>query len=241
MQPRKLEQNKNIWSELLMQHLPPLTRKGELSSQASLRNRNQQKDTSEATFSEVFSDTVVDAAATGFICAHLETADKPILWIQDRLSRREAGKPYLAGLPAPLKIIYVNVSKPIDVLWAMEEGLRCTGLSAVLGEVWGDPPCLDFTASKRLALRAEARRLPAWLIRRAATPNLSAARMRWRVSSLASETVKYDMRAPGHPLWRAELFRARWRAPGEWVASHTEAGLTFSHGVQDTPSNLQTA
>lgn len=224
-----------------MQHLPPLTTKGENTPQMVLRNRNHKQEAPEATFAEVFADTVVDAAATGFICAQLAAAVKPILWIQDRLSRREAGKPYLAGLSAPLKVISVTVSKPADVLWSMEEGLRCTGLSAVLGEIWGDPPCLDFTASKRLALRAEARDLPAWLIRRAATPNLSAARMRWRISSLPSETTRYDMRAPGHPLWRAELFRARWRPPGEWVARQSATGLTLSHGLNDAPSHQHTA
>lgn len=224
-----------------MQQIPPLTAQDTPSAEATLRRRNHPTHTPEAAFAEVFSDTVIDAAATGFICAHLEKSNKPILWIQDRLSRREAGKPYLAGLPAPLKLIYVDVSKPVDVLWAMEEGLRCTGLSAVLGEIWGEPRCLDFTASKRLALRAEARGLPAWLIRRAATPNLSAARLRWRVSSLPSETVKHDMRAPGHPLWRAELFRARWRTPGAWVARPTPDGLSLTHGVQESVPNRHTA
>ena len=224
-----------------MQHLPPLTSKGENTPQNVLRHRNHTQEAAQATFAEVFADTVVDAAATGFICAQLDAAEKPVLWIQDRLSRREAGKPYLAGLPTPMKVISVTVSKPVDVLWTMEEGLRCTGLSAVLGEVWGDPPCLDFTASKRLALRSEARGLPAWLIRRAATPNLSAARMRWRLSSLPSETVEYDMRAPGHPLWRAELFRARWRPPGEWVARQSPTGLHLSHGLDDEIPHQKTA
>ena len=216
-----------------MQHLPPLTTKGENTPQRVLRDRNHTKEVPEATFAEVFADRAIDAAATGFILAQLTTADKPILWVQDRLSRREAGKPYLAGLPAPLKVISVIVSKPADVLWSMEEGLRCTGLSAVLGEIWGDPVCLDFTASKRLALRSEARGLPAWLIRHAATPNLSAARMRWRLSSLPSETTRYDMRSPGHPLWKTELFRARWRPPGEWVGRPDTTGLYLSHGLKD--------
>ena len=43
-----------------------------------------------------------------------------------------------------------------DALWAMEQALGCADLAAVVGEVWGDPAALDFTATKRLALRAEA-------------------------------------------------------------------------------------
>jgi len=194
-----------------------------------------------ATLSEVFAETATDAAATGFVCAHLRGADKPVLWIQDRLSLQQAGRPCLAGLPVPLALLHVTVSKPVDVLWAMEEGLHCAGLSAVLGEIWGDPPALDFTATKRLALRSEAAQRPAWLIRRAATANLSAARMRWRVSSLPSQTVPYDMRAPGAAQWRADLFRARWQAPGSWVARHDAQGLQFDHGIQDHATILPQA
>lgn len=212
-----------------MQSLPPLTQKGEFSSTDLLRDRGHGK-ADIATLSEVFTETATDAAAAGFVCAHLQGADKPILWVQDRLSRLEAGAPYLAGLPSSLRLITVDVSKPVDVLWAMEEGLRCTGLSAVVGNLWGDPPALDFTASKRLALRAEARNLPCWLIRRAAHPNLSAARMRWRVRSLPSQPVAHDARAPGAPLWQAELFRARWHTPGEWVAHQDAKGIQFTHG-----------
>lgn len=201
---------------------PPVALKTNLSHQTA----NVQ-----ATLAEVFADSPADGAITGFTLAHLGQSDKPLLWIQDRLSRREAGRPCLAGLPVPLEIIHVDVSKPVDVLWAMEEGLRCTALCAVIGEVWGDPPALDFTATKRLALRSEAHNVPAWLMRRAATPNLSAARMRWRVTSLPSQAKPYDSRAPGAPLWQACLFRARWRTPGQWVASHDANGLHLAHGI----------
>lgn len=219
-----------------MHTLPPLTSKGQLPSNQLLRDRTQ-GDTAQATLCEVFMDSPSDAAGTGFMCAHLQKAEAPVLWIQDRLTQREAGRPYLPGLPLPLKLIFVDVSKPIDVLWAMEEGLHCTGLSAVVGEVWGDPPALDFTATKRLALRAEARNLPCWLMRRAAQPNLSAARERWRVNSLPSAPVRHDMRAPGQALWKADLFRARWRTPGQWVAQHGPDGIILDH-AQHLPQNL---
>lgn len=193
-------------------------------------------DPDQPTLVEIFADAVVDGAATGFALAHLKPGPKPLLWIQDRLTRREAGRPYPAGLPAGLDIIHVDVSKATDVLWSMEEGLRCADLCGVLGEVWGDPPALDFTATKRLALRAETNAVPAWLMRRAAHPNLSAARERWHLKSLPSLRQRYDARAPGHPIWQADLFRARWRTPGQWVAHHeTTTGLHFAH-----PSATQT-
>ena len=113
-----------------------------------------------------------------------------------------------------------SVNHPRDVLWTMEEGAACAGLSAVIGEVHGGPEVLDFTATKRLSLRAEASNVPLYLIRSGDPGGLSAARMRWRISSLPSQAHPYDAQAPGAARWDLELFRARGHAPGRWVAAH---------------------
>lgn len=205
-------------------------------SEAAPLSRELPKSRSRAeqpTLVEVFDDSLADGGTTGFVMGQITgqgaaLADKPLLWVQDRLTRREAGRPCLAGLRQAPVIIHVDVSKPVDVLWAMEEGLRCSDLCGVLGEVWGDPPILDFTATKRLALRAEATGVPAWLIRRAGHPNLSAARERWRVKSVPSLTHPFDARAPGPAQWQAELFRARWRTPGTWVTRQDGTALAFT-------------
>lgn len=175
------------------------------------------------TFSEVFPASVADAGATAFVLANLSQKRAPVLWVQDRLSHKEAGQPYQPGMRPLQEVIWVNANRPADVLWAMEEGLRCKTLSAVIGEIWGDPPALSFTATKRLAMRAEAAGVACWLIRRAAAPNLSAARDRWRIASLPSTTHPDDPQAPGAPRWQAELFRSRTRKPGTWVAHHDRA------------------
>ncbi|MGY8996658.1 MAG: hypothetical protein ACKVH7_09470, partial [Alphaproteobacteria bacterium] len=141
---------------------------------------------SPATLMEVFPDTSVDASATGFVLTQIPRKGGPILWAQDRLSRYQAGQPCLAGLGTSLPVLHAELKRPADVLWALEEGLRCTGLSGVIGEIWGDPAVLDFTATKRLALRAEASGVPVWLIRRSCIPNLSAARERWRIAAMPS-------------------------------------------------------
>lgn len=172
------------------------------------------------TLSEVFAGTVGDAGAAGFVLSQLPGDTAPILWIQDRLSRRETGRPYLPGLGLARPLLLMEISRPADVLAAAEEGLRCKALSAVVAEVMGDPPALDFTATKRLAFRAEAAGLPCWLIRHGGTADLSAARDRWRVASLPSLPLADDPGAPGDPRWRVELFRSRSRQPGLWVAHH---------------------
>lgn len=206
-------------TDLLKARAETAGRKGEADAQPTLR--------------ELFSETVTDGAALAFMLAQMDPAKGPVLWVSDHLSRREAGVICMAGLPRGLDVLRVDVSKPVDVLWAMEQGLGCCTLAAVVGEVWGDPAVLDFTASKRLALRAEAHAVPAWLIRRAASPNLSAARARWRLSSLASLPNPDNMHAPGQPLWRAQLFRSRWGTPGDWVARADAGQLHLDHRVEN--------
>ena len=105
---------------------------------------------------------------------------------------------------------------PKAALWAMEEGLRCAAIGAVIGEIWGDPAALDFTATRRLAVAAERHGVAAWLVRLGGRANLSGARRRWRVASAPSLTHPLNHRAPGAAVWDAELFRARGATPGQW-------------------------
>lgn len=184
--------------------------------------------------SEAFPAVAIDAGVLGFVLASCGKSGGPLLWVQDRLSQKETGSPYLPGLHYK-DIMRVDVNRPVDVLWTMEEGLRCKALSCVIGEIWGNPAVLDFTVTKRLAMRAEANNLPCWLIRRAASPDLSAARNRWRIASLPSQPHPHDPQAPGDPRWQVELFRSRTQAPGTWVASYDRAAdrLHFAAVLRD--------
>ena len=185
--------------------------------------------------SEVFAETVADAGAVGFVLSQLAKGSAPVLWIQDRMSRRETGRPHLPGLGTGRSLLLMKIARPADVLIAAEEGLRSKALSAVVAEIWGDPSALNFTATKRLALRAEAMRVPCWLIRHGGTADLSAARDRWRIGSLPSAPDPDDAKAPGDPRWRVELFRSRDTQPGIWVAHHDRAAdrLDLSAAVSD--------
>lgn len=176
-----------------------------------------------AVLSEVFPATGAEAAAAGFVRARLKRGTAPVLWIQERLAARESGRPCLPGLGLRGPLLLMQLSRPIDVMAAAEEGLRCTVLAAVVAEIRGNPPAVDFTAMKRLALRAEAAGVPCWLIRQAATADLSAARDRWRIAPLPSAPNPDDPAAPGDPRWRVELFRSRDSRPGVWEGRHERA------------------
>lgn len=196
---------------------------GVLRMQQGLAGQGERPAAMPHTLAEVFPSHPSDASATAFMLSRLPRTNAPILWVQDRLSRKEAGRPLLAGIGLQHPLIMVDLSRAADVLWAMEDGLRCRALAAVVGEVWGDPPALDFTATKRLAMRAEAADVSCWLIRRAASPNLSAARDRWRIASLPSATHPHDAQSPGDPRWALDLFRSRRSKPGQWVATYERA------------------
>lgn len=190
---------------------------------------------SSATLSEVFAVTATDAGAAGFVLSQLVKSPAPVLWIQDRLSRLETGRPHLPGLGTGRAVLLLDIARPADVLIAAEEGLRCKVLVAVVAEIWGDPTALTFTATKRLALRAEAMGVPCWLVRHGGTANLSAARDRWRITSLPSAPNLDDTKAPGDPRWRLELFRSRDKKSGIWLAHHDRASdrLNLSAAVSD--------
>ena len=166
------------------------------------------------TLSELLAAHPRDAGWAGFLLAQI-AMDKPLLWVQERMAILESGRVHPSGLPTQ-NLIHVEARDARDALWAMEEGLRCSGLSAVIGEIWGDPKALDFTATRRLAVASGRSGVAAFLVRLGGHANLSGARMRWRIASARSLFNDLDPRAPGLPVWDSELFRARSMPPGRW-------------------------
>jgi protein ImuA len=99
--------------------------------------------------------------------------------------------------------------------------------------LYGDPAALDFTATRRLAVASERSNVPCWLVRLGGTANLSGARMRWRIASAPSLANPLDVRAPGLPVWDAELFRARGAQPGRWIVAHEADRFHLVAGTGD--------
>ena len=170
------------------------------------------------TLSELFAAHPRDGGWAGFLLAQVDRT-KPLLWVQDRMAILESGRLHPPGLPTQ-NLIHVEARDARDALWAMEEGVRCPALSAVIGELWADPQALDFIATRRLAVASERSGTPCWLVRLGGTANLSGARMRWRIGSAPSLVNLLDGRATGSPAWDAELFRARGCPPGRWKVAY---------------------
>jgi protein ImuA len=177
------------------------------------------------TLSELFAGHPRDAGWAGFLLPQVDRA-RPILWVQERMAILESGRIYPPGLGLA-DLIHVETRDSRAALWAMEEGLRCASLSAVIGELWGDPASLDFTATRRLAVAAERSGVPCWLVRLGGTANLSGARMRWRIASRPSLANPFDPRSSGPPAWEAELFRSRASPPGRWSIAYDGTADAF--------------
>lgn len=113
----------------------------------------------------------------------------------------------------PERIIFMDVSKEQDVLWIMEEALKCNGLSAVVAEI----NTLNLTDSRRLQLAVEKNGVTGFILRkdeRKAVSNIATAR--WRITPLPSDTGD-DMPGIGYPRWNVELLKVRSGNPGSWV------------------------
>jgi protein ImuA len=130
------------------------------------------------------------------------------------------GLPYAPGLAAfginPDALILVTGGRDVDVFWAIEEGLKCDALSAIVGEVGAN---MDLTASRRLQLGAETSAKPVFLLRPSGNLGATVAATRWRVSAAPGDWAK--------PRWRADLVRHRGGKPRNWVLEWNYATRRF--------------
>lgn len=179
-------------------------------------------DGAQATLAETFA-SPRDGGWTGFLLGQVDVK-RPLLWVQERMAILESGRVHPPGFLFD-DLIHVEARDPKAALWAMEEGLRCAAIGTVIGEIWGDPAALDFTATRRLAVAAERHGVAAFLVRLGGTANLSGARLRWRVASAPSLPHPLNPRAPGAAAWSCELFRARGSPPGTWQLTHEAGGF----------------
>ena len=153
------------------------------------------------------------AASGGFISgllASLMHSDGAALWIS---ASRTVFPPALQSFGiAPDRIIFVDLQKEKDVLWATEEALKCGGLAAVVAEM----PELNFTASRRLQLVVEQSRVTGFILRRNPRQlTTTACVTRWKIRSLPS-VLPGDMPGIGFPRWNVELLKVRNGKPGTW-------------------------
>ena len=142
------------------------------------------------------------AAATLFVASHLARTTGPVLWC---LRRRDLFAPGLAGAGLhPDRLIYVEAGSETELLAAVEECARHSGLAGVVGEVRKP---LGLTASRRLQLAAEGSGVMTFALHRNRIADQpSAAITRWQVACLPTPPLAVLGLAPSQ--WRLSLLRA---------------------------------
>lgn len=157
-------------------------------------------------------------ASTGFIAgilSSLMSSGGVLLWIS---SSRTVFPPALKAFGVnPDKIIFIDLKKEKEILWAMEEALKCSSLAAVVGEIAD----ISFTTSRRFQLAVERSGVTSFIMRRNARNLTTACTARWRITSLASRSLK-GMPGVGFPCWNVELLKVRNGTPGSWQTEWRE-------------------
>jgi len=162
---------------------------------------------------EFFCSSAEDASASGgFISGVLSSLMQGggvTLWIS---SSRTLFPPALKAFNIePHNLIFIDLKKEADTLWAMEEALKCTGLVSVVGEIRG----LSFTASRRLQLAVEESGVTGFILRPNPSNLATACVARWKITPAASEPED-GLPGLGFPRWNIELLKVRNGKPGRW-------------------------
>ena len=173
-------------------------------------------------------DTEAVSAAGGFIASILSKLmrnDSASIWISSSQNI------FVPALPSfginPDKIIFIDLKNQKEILWAMEEALKCEGLAAVIGEI----PELSFTFSRRLQLAVEQSRSTGFIIRNNPKKlETTACIARWKVSSLPSESYN-DMPGVGFPRWNVELLKVRNGKPGTWQIEYAGGNFRYLKSI----------
>jgi protein ImuA len=167
---------------------------------------------------------VRDAAAVGFTAALLvrllrvRECGGDVLWCP-RGANSFGGMLSARGLAElgldPGRIIRVEAHDEADRLWVMEEGLRCSGLAAVVAELGPAHPgrgARNSVSCRRLQLAAEASGVTGILLRSdaGAAAAIGTPESRWQVAGHSSPEG-LDWR----PFWQVKLLRARNGRSGE--------------------------
>jgi protein ImuA len=136
------------------------------------------------------------AAAAGFALAVASrAARKCTVWVAEDMALAESGAPYGPGLEVfglvPERLLTVAAARSRDLLWAMEEALRCRAVAAAIGELRHGE--IDSVAVRRLSLAAAESGALALLLRASPPHDASTAATRWIVSAAPNASLAIEL------------------------------------------------
>jgi protein ImuA len=164
--------------------------------------------------------------------AALSAPSSRVFWVAEEMALAESGAPHGPGLDqfglAPERLLTLAVAHRRDLLWAMEEALRCRAVGVVIGELRGG--AIDGVAARRLSLAASERGILSLLLR-AAPGAPSTAATRWIVGAAPSMPAY----GPGLPRFAAQLVRNRRGPTGSWILEWSDSDERFALATHAQP------
>lgn len=158
-----------------------------------------------------------------------------VLWVMPSWQGRAHGALYPDGLAGfgidPARLVEIRAPRTREALWAIEEALGHAPVAAVFGVLPGNETTYDFTASRRLAMRAAQQGVTALIL--PARPDLntaSAAHMRWSAAAGASPPARYigqPVPGLGTPRWHIQLLKSRRGGSGNWHLEWDHEAVSF--------------
>jgi protein ImuA len=166
----------------------------------------------------------------------IPASGRNVIWIAEDLALVENGAlygPALDGIGiAPERLITVAAFRTREVLWAMEEALRCRAVGMVIGEM--RPRGIDQVATRRLALAAAAGSALGLVLYTAPDDAPSAAVTRWVIGAASSLSAERG-RGIGPPRLLARLVRNRRGPLGTWIVEWNSVEQRFGLATHSEP------
>jgi protein ImuA len=183
-------------------------------------------------------------AALGFAAGLVERLSKahnlPVLWCSLGRGLDHPPRLFPPGLPAlglsPDKILHIDVQNEREMLWVLEEALSCPACPLLIAALNQPEKLYDFTASRRLSLRAARHKGTLFLIRHhLANHHLkgrgaTAAATRWSIATRPSQPFFFtNAKMPGfsRPRWQVALTRCKRGRPNLWELEWDHETFSF--------------
>lgn len=193
---------------------------------------------------EIFADAEDASSAGGFaamIVRRFERAGSPVVWLRQEEAQVTGGTLHMPGLVelglGRIDLVIGVLPDALSLLRVAADVARCAEVGVVVIELWKNPKPLDLTATRRLAVAAEASGVTALLLRVAAEQGPSAATTRWAIR--AAPALPLEANAPGFTALDVELVRQRGgRAGGRWSVEWDRDQAIFleqTRVVSETP------
>jgi protein ImuA len=160
------------------------------------------------------------AASEGFMAgllAKLMENGSSCLWIS---RNRKLFPPSLETFGTdPQQIIFIDLYYTKEILWVMEEALKCEGLACVIAELSD----IDFSLSRRLQLATEKSHVTGFLLRKEPKFSLSATACsaRWQIRPAPTE-VTGGIPGVGNPRWEVNLIKVKNGEGGKFLIEWAE-------------------